>query len=47
MKKTSSLDDLLTFKESKERLKKNPLGFFFAMKGFNESIESKLRIVNF
>ena len=36
MKKTSSLDDLFTFKESKKRLKKTPLGFIFAMKEFNE-----------
>ena len=36
MKKTSSLDDIFTFKESEKSLKKTPLGFLFAMSRFNE-----------
>ena len=34
VKKTSSLDDLFTFKESEKSLKKTPLGFLFTVKGF-------------
>ena len=33
MKKTSSLNNIFTFKESEKSLKKTPLGFLFAMKG--------------
>ena len=40
VKKTSSLGDLYTFKESEKSLKKNPLGFIFTMKSFNESEKS-------
>ena len=36
VKKTSSLDNLFTFKESEKSLKKTPLDFLFVMKGFNE-----------
>ena len=36
MKKTSSLDNILTFRESEKSLKKTPLGFLFAMNRFNE-----------
>ena len=36
VRKTSSLGDIFTFKESKKSLKKTPLGFLFVMKGFNE-----------
>ena len=37
VKKTSSLDDLFTFKESEKSLKKTPLRFLSTMKGFIES----------
>ena len=43
MKKTSSLSNLFIFKESEKSLKKNPLGFLFAMSGFNEP-EKKLNL---
>ena len=36
VKKTSSLDNLFTFKESEKSLKKTPLGFVFALSEFNE-----------
>ena len=37
MKKTSSLEDIFTFKESKTSLKYTPLGFLLAMEEFNKS----------
>ena len=36
-KKTSSLNNLFTFKEFEKSLKKSPLGFLFTMSRFNES----------
>ena len=36
MKKTSSLDNIFTFKEFEKGLKKTPSGFLFTMSRFNE-----------
>ena len=36
VKKTSSLDNIFTFKESEKSLKKTPLGILFTMNGFND-----------
>ena len=47
MKKTISLDDLFTFKESEKSLKKNPLGFLSTMSRFNEPEKKKNLTRNF
>ena len=36
MKKTSSLDNLFTFRESEKSLKKTSIGFFYTMNRFYE-----------
>ena len=36
VKKTSSLDNIFTFKESEKSLKKTPSSFLFVMNGFYE-----------
>ena len=47
VKKTSSLDNLFTFKDSKKSLKKTPLGFLFAISGFNEPKKKQNLTQNF
>ena len=47
MKKTSSLDNLFTFREFEKSLKKTPLGFLFAISGFNEPKKKRNLTQNF
>ena len=47
MKKTSSLDNIFTFKESEKSLKTTPLGFLFAMRGLNEPEKKRNLTQNF
>ena len=41
------LDNLFTFRESEKSLKKNPIGFFYAMKRFYEPIKNQKKTQNF
>ena len=47
MKKTSSLDNIFTFRESEKSLKKTPIGFFYMIKRFYKPEKNQKKTQNF
>ena len=47
VKKTTALDNLFTFRESENSLKKTPIGFFCAMNRFYETEKNQKKTRNF
>ena len=47
MKKTTTLDNIFTFREFKNILKKTPIGFFYAMNRFYEPEKNRKKTQNF